>query len=65
MRLIFTDGVIVDVDEAAKAAYAVADDPLSIVIVGVGQKDFRGRLEYKRGATDVGSCLFVFPSLPA
>uniref|UniRef100_A0A7S4RD51 C2 domain-containing protein n=1 Tax=Ditylum brightwellii TaxID=49249 RepID=A0A7S4RD51_9STRA len=40
--LILTDGKITDVNKAANAIRTVCDSPLSIVIIGIGDADFRG-----------------------
>jgi hypothetical protein len=42
--LIITDGQITDMEKTKQAVVAASDQPLSIIIVGVGNEDF-GRMD--------------------
>jgi len=41
VQLIITDGEITDMDDTVKAIVAASNLPMSIIIVGVGQADFK------------------------
>jgi len=46
--LIITDGIITDMEETKSAIVEASHLPMSIVIIGVGNENFRGQFEPRK-----------------